>query len=172
MRWVLGMDLHAGVHTTLPGRGEQCCTEPYGPRVWVGFLLLRLCPSSSSAGPPAHPCPHRLADRSDVLLENFRPGVMEGWGLGPKDLKPSLIYTRISGYGQVCQGGRDKGSVGPVAVWRCISILHLCGPACLACCNCHMRLHTCLWHRVTAPSCWFLGRCDARTCPSLHTYVT
>lgn len=26
----------------------------------------------------------RLAGRSDVLVENFRPGVMEGWGLGPK----------------------------------------------------------------------------------------
>jgi hypothetical protein len=37
----------------------------------------------------------------DVVVENFRPGVMEGWGLGPSDLSPSLIYTRISGYGQV-----------------------------------------------------------------------
>ncbi|GAB4815984.1 hypothetical protein N2152v2_003030 [Parachlorella kessleri] len=42
----------------------------------------------------------RLAGRVDVLVENFRPGVMEGWGLGPKDLKPELVYTRISGYGQ------------------------------------------------------------------------
>jgi hypothetical protein len=42
----------------------------------------------------------RLAATCDVLVENFRPGVMEGWGLGPADLHPSLIYTRISGYGQ------------------------------------------------------------------------
>ncbi|CAL5228657.1 g11827 [Coccomyxa viridis] len=42
----------------------------------------------------------RLSDRADVLVENFRPGVMEKWGLGPKDLKDTLIYTRISGYGQ------------------------------------------------------------------------
>jgi crotonobetainyl-CoA:carnitine CoA-transferase CaiB-like acyl-CoA transferase len=45
----------------------------------------------------------RLADKSDVLVENFRPGVMEKWGLGPKDFElsnPALIYARISGYGQ------------------------------------------------------------------------
>jgi len=45
----------------------------------------------------------QLADRVDVLVENFRPGTMEKWGLGPDDLKPSnpgLIYARISGYGQ------------------------------------------------------------------------
>lgn len=44
-----------------------------------------------------------LAAECDVLVENFRPGVMEQWGLGPDDLKadnPGLIYTRISGYGQ------------------------------------------------------------------------
>ncbi len=44
----------------------------------------------------------RLANLSDVLVENFRPGVLEEWQLGPKDLKPELIFARISGYGQVC----------------------------------------------------------------------
>jgi crotonobetainyl-CoA:carnitine CoA-transferase CaiB-like acyl-CoA transferase len=45
----------------------------------------------------------RLAEKCDVLTENFRPGVMESWGLGPEDFKESnagLIYSRISGYGQ------------------------------------------------------------------------
>lgn len=44
-----------------------------------------------------------LADQSDVLIENFRPGTMEKWGLGPESLKqtnPDLVYARISGYGQ------------------------------------------------------------------------
>lgn len=41
-----------------------------------------------------------LAGRVDVLIENFRPGVMESWGLGPEDLPKDLVYTRISGYGQ------------------------------------------------------------------------
>ncbi|KAG2221331.1 hypothetical protein INT45_014015 [Circinella minor] len=45
----------------------------------------------------------QLAQDVDVLIENFKPGTMEKWGLGPEDLyatNPSLIYTRISGYGQ------------------------------------------------------------------------
>jgi len=45
----------------------------------------------------------KLAGKSQVLIENFRPGVMEKWGLGPADLwadNPGLIYARISGYGQ------------------------------------------------------------------------
>ena len=45
----------------------------------------------------------RLAERSDVLIENFSPGVMERWGMGPATLKalnPCLVFARISGYGQ------------------------------------------------------------------------
>jgi crotonobetainyl-CoA:carnitine CoA-transferase CaiB-like acyl-CoA transferase len=45
----------------------------------------------------------RLAEQSDVIVENFKPGTMEKWGLGPEDLQagnPGLIYARISGYGQ------------------------------------------------------------------------
>lgn len=45
----------------------------------------------------------RLAEDADVLIENFRPGTMENWGLSPETLKgrnPSLVYTRVSGYGQ------------------------------------------------------------------------
>jgi crotonobetainyl-CoA:carnitine CoA-transferase CaiB-like acyl-CoA transferase len=45
----------------------------------------------------------RLAGRADVLIENFSPGVMERWGMGPeqlRELNPGLVYARISGYGQ------------------------------------------------------------------------
>lgn len=45
----------------------------------------------------------QLVDTADVVIENFRPGVMEEWGLGPEDVKasnPRLVYARISGYGQ------------------------------------------------------------------------
>ncbi len=45
----------------------------------------------------------RLAARADVLLENFRPGTLERWGLGPERLQernPGLIVARVSGYGQ------------------------------------------------------------------------
>ena len=45
----------------------------------------------------------QLASEADVLIENFRPGALEGWGLSPDVLmasNPRLIVLRISGYGQ------------------------------------------------------------------------
>jgi formyl-CoA transferase len=45
----------------------------------------------------------RLLAQADVLVENFRPGTLEAWGLGPDDLwrdNPGLVVLRISGYGQ------------------------------------------------------------------------
>jgi len=45
----------------------------------------------------------RLADQCDVVIENFRPGTLEKWGLGYADLSarnPGLVLVRISGYGQ------------------------------------------------------------------------
>ena len=45
----------------------------------------------------------RLIAHADVLIENFKPGTMEKWGLGPDVLlaeKPGLIIARMSGYGQ------------------------------------------------------------------------
>ena len=45
----------------------------------------------------------RLIEKADVVIENFRPGVVEKWGLGPEQFKhsnPGLVYARISGYGQ------------------------------------------------------------------------
>jgi len=44
-----------------------------------------------------------LAAKSDVLIENFRPGTLEKWGMSPAELKalnPELIVARVSGYGQ------------------------------------------------------------------------
>jgi formyl-CoA transferase len=45
----------------------------------------------------------RLIARADVLIENFRPGTLEGWGMGYEELSrdnPGLVMLRISGYGQ------------------------------------------------------------------------
>jgi formyl-CoA transferase len=58
-----------------------------------------------------------LVQGADVLIENFRPGAMEGWGLGPEALQalnPRLIMLRISGYGQTGPY-RDKPGFGVVA---------------------------------------------------------
>ncbi|WP_240980404.1 CaiB/BaiF CoA transferase family protein [Ramlibacter agri] len=53
--------------------------------------------------PAAQEIVRKLATEADVLIENFRPGALEGWGLGPdklQELNPRLIVLRISGYGQ------------------------------------------------------------------------
>ena len=42
----------------------------------------------------------RLTATADVVCENFRPATMEKWGLGPGDLDPTLVYIRISVFGQ------------------------------------------------------------------------
>jgi len=67
--------------------------------------------------PQAQDIVRQLATQADVLIENFRPGAMEGWGLGPDQLQainPQLIMLRISGYGQTGPY-RDKPGFGVVA---------------------------------------------------------
>ena len=46
----------------------------------------------------------KLVKQSDVLIESFRPGTLERWGLGPDVLRednPRLIYARVTGFGQI-----------------------------------------------------------------------
>ena len=67
--------------------------------------------------PEAQDIVRRLASQADVLIENFRPGAMEGWGLGPEvllALNPRLIMLRVSGYGQTGPY-RDRPGFGVVA---------------------------------------------------------
>lgn len=59
----------------------------------------------------------RLIATADILLENFRPGTIERWGLDPNDLlaaNPGLVVVRISGYGQTGPY-RDRAGFGSVA---------------------------------------------------------
>lgn len=53
-----------------------------------------------------------LCATADVVLENFKPGTMEKWGVGPEDVharNPRCVYARVSGYGQT---GRYRDRVG------------------------------------------------------------
>ncbi|MGH8798455.1 MAG: CaiB/BaiF CoA transferase family protein, partial [Caldimonas sp.] len=59
----------------------------------------------------------RLIDEADVLIENFKPGVLEAWGFGYEALaatNPGLIMLRISGYGQTGPY-KDRPGFGVVA---------------------------------------------------------
>ena len=54
----------------------------------------------------------RLADRVDVVLENFRPGRLDEWGLGYDRLRrsnPGLIVVHVSGFGQTGPRSSDAG---------------------------------------------------------------
>ncbi len=67
--------------------------------------------------PDAQEIVRKLAREADVLIENFRPGALEAWGLGPDVLQaanPALIMLRISGYGQTGPY-RDRPGFGVVA---------------------------------------------------------
>lgn len=71
-----------------------------------------------------------LAAQSDVLIEGYRPGVMERLGLGPERLlaqHPGLIYTRLTGWGQsgpwALRAGHDLNYIAMSGV------LHAIGPA-------------------------------------------
>ena len=67
--------------------------------------------------PPSRDLVRQLIAQADVLVENFKPGVMEAWGLGYEALSasnPGLIMLRISGYGQTGPY-RDRPGFGVVA---------------------------------------------------------
>ena len=63
----------------------------------------------------------KLAAQADVLIEGFRPGAMERWGLGPDDLQavnPKLVMLRFSGFGQTGPY-KDRPGFGTIA--ECMS---------------------------------------------------
>ena len=80
--------------------------------------------------PEARALVKRLIPGFDIVVENFRPGTLEKWGLGYEDLKkirPELVMTRISGYGQT---GPYKDQPGYGVIGEAMSGLrHMTGDA-------------------------------------------
>ena len=72
----------------------------------------------------------RLAEDADVLLENFRPGRMESWGLGPDELHAhnrGLVIVRVTGFGQTGPYA-DRPGFGTLAE-AFSGFAHMTGPA-------------------------------------------
>ncbi len=70
---------------------------------WAGLARNKKCVTLNLREDEGRKLLGRLIEQADVVIENFRPGTMEKWGLGPEAFKqsnPGLIYARISGYGQ------------------------------------------------------------------------
>ena len=91
-----------------PGAGDPLRTwrvigEDGTSHWWRSLGRNKKCVTANLRTDEGRDLVRRLAEKCDVLVENFRPGVMEKWGLGPKDFElsnPGLIYSRVSGYGQ------------------------------------------------------------------------
>ncbi len=98
MRTWGGVYKGVGLYWSIIGRGKQSVT-----------LDLRQAKGQSAF--------RELAATADVVVENFRPGTMERWNLGPgelADVNPRLIMVRITGFGQTGPY-RDRAGFGSVA---------------------------------------------------------
>ncbi|HXN21779.1 MAG TPA: CaiB/BaiF CoA-transferase family protein [Candidatus Dormibacteraeota bacterium] len=75
-----------------------------GTALWWYILgRNKKCITVNLRTPKGQEIVRRLAAKVDVVLENFKPGTMEKWNLGPEQLSkinPRLIFTRVSGWGQ------------------------------------------------------------------------
>jgi crotonobetainyl-CoA:carnitine CoA-transferase CaiB-like acyl-CoA transferase len=70
---------------------------------WYSLARNKRCVTANLREPEGRDLVKRLVAHCDVVIENFRPGRMEEWGLGFEDLKainPRVLMARISGYGQ------------------------------------------------------------------------
>jgi crotonobetainyl-CoA:carnitine CoA-transferase CaiB-like acyl-CoA transferase len=84
---------------------------------WLQEGRNKLCVTLNLRDPEGQEILRRLSRLSDVLVESFRPGTMEGWEIGPERLcaeNPRLVYLRMSGYGQTGPY-RDRGSFDRIA---------------------------------------------------------
>jgi succinyl-CoA--D-citramalate CoA-transferase len=70
---------------------------------WPSIARNKKCITLNLRVPEGQELLRKLVAQADVVIENFRPGTFEGWGLGSdvlRQLNPGLVFTRVSGYGQ------------------------------------------------------------------------
>lgn len=88
-----------------PGQGDPMRNWGRGDdKLWWEVVARNKKAVSANLRVPAgQELVRKLAAQADILIENFKPGTMEKWGLGPDALhaiNPRLIIVRVSGYGQ------------------------------------------------------------------------
>lgn len=91
-----------------PGAGDPMRQwgreKPHGQSLWWPVVARNKKSVTCNLREPAgQDLVRQLVAHSDVLLENFRPGTLERWGLSPDELwetNPRLIITRVTGFGQ------------------------------------------------------------------------
>ena len=87
-----------------PGVGDPMRQWGRGQPVWWEVIARnKKSASVDLRSPEGQDLARRLIGTADILIENFRPGTLEGWNLSPTSLmaaNPGLIVVRMSGYGQ------------------------------------------------------------------------
>ena len=87
-----------------PGVGDPIRQWGRGQPVWWEVIARnKKSASLNLRTPEGQDLARRLIGTADILIENFRPGTLEGWNLSPESLmaaNPGLIVVRMSGYGQ------------------------------------------------------------------------
>ena len=113
-----------------PGGGDPLRQWGGGdiPLWWSVCSRNKKCVTANLRVPEGRDIVRRLIADADMVLENFRPGTMERWGLGYDDLsliKPDLIMIRVSGYGQT---GPYSSRAGYASVGEAMGgMRYLCG---------------------------------------------
>lgn len=88
-----------------PGKGDPMRDWGRGdfPLWWEVVSRNKKCVSANLRVQEGQALARRLIKTADILIENFRPGTLEKWGMSPEQLhaeNPGLIIVRVSGYGQ------------------------------------------------------------------------
>ncbi|MBT3426435.1 MAG: CoA transferase [Gammaproteobacteria bacterium] len=103
------------------GRGDY-------PLWWTVCARNKRCVTANLREPEGQDLARKLIAQADMVLENFRPGTMERWGLGYEELSkenPGLIMVRVSGYGQ---SGPHSGRAGYASIGEALGgMRYLCG---------------------------------------------
>jgi formyl-CoA transferase len=101
------------------GRGDY-------PLWWEVVARNKMAVSANLRDPEGQALARRLIATADILIENFRPGTLEKWGMSPAALhaeNPRLIIVRVSGYGQTGPYSNRAGFGGigeAMGGWRAI----------------------------------------------------
>ena len=111
-----------------PGAGDPLREWGQGTHKvqWEVIARNKRSVSANLRDPEGQELVRRLIATADVLVENFKPGTLEKWGLGPDQLRaanPGLIVARMSGYGQdgPYSGRAGFGGIGEaMGGWRYI----------------------------------------------------
>jgi crotonobetainyl-CoA:carnitine CoA-transferase CaiB-like acyl-CoA transferase len=102
----------------LPGFGDQARWLPLSPTdrrsaYYLGCNRGKRSITIDIRTPAGRDVFARLADRADVVITNFKPGTMDGWGLGYEDLaarNPRLVYATGSAFGPIGPDAEREGA--------------------------------------------------------------